>query len=377
MENGHVFIPEGISVYGGLEAPNYHKNVANDYAQIKAANLYWHANTIRLQVAETDLFANVPSTQPYNIRFLSALKDQVNYASSLGMVVVINDQTEFTSKTVSPTTMSQQFWAVMADQFRNRPNVIFDIFNEPRLTSAVGTNPLTADVPYNSFVANQLVTTPPQPSKLSSDQAWTLWRNGGWVDGIDYVGMQDLVDEIRDAHAPNIIWAEGTYDARRLPPSQYLLNGTNLVYSIHHPNLNSPQSWRRIGDLAATHPVVEGEWAQYESKWAECYSKAYINAPKYLDFLQRHHIGVIAWSLQENSLLKGTRADGQPTNLNTNEDSPNASDLSTPDKLGTNYNCDTRYGQGVGQLLQDYFAKNSVPYSTSTQLLPESQQKTL
>ena len=45
---GSPYIPEGISVYGGLEDTDYAENLANIDAQIKAAAAYWHTNTIRL-----------------------------------------------------------------------------------------------------------------------------------------------------------------------------------------------------------------------------------------------------------------------------------------------------------------------------------------
>ena len=94
------------------------ENVANIDAQIIAAAKYWHANTIRLQIAESNLFNNTTSGKTYNNKFLQAILSQVNLARSLNMAVVLNDQTEFTSNTPGPTAMTAKFWKVMSRAFK-------------------------------------------------------------------------------------------------------------------------------------------------------------------------------------------------------------------------------------------------------------------
>lgn len=357
LSSGKTYVPEGISVYGGLEGRYYRKNTANTYAQIKAAAKYWHANTVRLQVAESNMYPGVGKTTDYNRQFLSDLVNQVDYAHKFGLDVVVNDQTEFTSNTPSPTNLTLQFWRLLADRFKADHFVIFDIFNEPRLVSldAAYYKPVPQRLyrllNYSNPDANNYSS-----GKLTTNQAWRIWRDGGQLDGVEYRGMQSVVSTIRHQGAPNLIWVEGTYGAHRLPPKRYLLSGSNLVYSIHHPNLNRPSSWRSIGTLAAIKPVVEGEWAQYQSAWAECFTRAYQNAPRYLDYLNSHHIGVIAWSLQANSLLRG-RGNLQPSNLNGGKVPKRAVALRQPNRLKPNYTCTARqHGQGIGRLLQKYFA---------------------
>jgi hypothetical protein len=360
--SNEIYTPEGISIYGGLEAPNYLKNPANVYAQIKAAAVYWHSNTVRLQVAESDLFSHLKKGQTYNPTFIKDLNGQVNYASSLGMAVVINDQTEFTNKTRSPTKETVNFWKIVASRFKSSPDVIFDIFNEPRLVSTkVRTGPTAFNNKLPPFLGHLIDQN--TGKQLKSNQAWQIWQKGGTLSGKKYVGMQTLVNTIRNEHASNLIWVEGTYGARLLPPFKYLLTGSNLVYSLHHPDLNNPKSWQQIASLSARRPVVEGEWAQYESGWAECYSDAYKNTPRYLGYLKTHGVGIIAWSLQGNSLLEGAPGLGQPTNLNTRRDPGSPKDMKKPDRLMPNYDCDSDYGEGAGLLIKDYFYKNSIQYN--------------
>ncbi len=308
------------------------------------------------------MFTNIPYGQKYNTNFLALLNSEVDYAHSLNMAVVINDQTEFTNNSPSPTNQTAKFWQIIANQYKSKSYVIFDIFNEPRVVTA------QPDYTPNKLRQAHILLTYPQATehrasnRLSVSQVWGIWKNGGVVNGVNYLGMQDIVNTIRLEDAHNIIWIEGAYGARKLPPNNsYLLNGSNLVYDIHHPDLNVKTSWNRIGSLSQIRPVVDGEWAQYQSDWAECYSDAYTNAPAYLSFLESHNIGVIAWSLQADSLVTG---DGrvQPNNLNTLSDPLKASDLRYPSNIRPNYSCDPGgHGQGVGELLQEYFNKNSKP----------------
>jgi hypothetical protein len=200
---------------------------------------------------------------------------------------------------------------------------------------------------------------------MSQKEIWQIWKNGGQVGGVAYVGMQNLVDQIRSRGVANLVWVEGPYSAKVLPARKYLIKGINIVYSIHHPNLNNPASWTRIATLATNHAVVDGEWAQYQSTWAECYSDAYTNAPRYLSFLAQHNIGVIAWSLQANSLLSGKPSDA-PTNTNTSDDPQQASALKSPNKILPDYSCKDHFGQGVGQLIQSYFVQNSTQHDLSS-----------
>jgi hypothetical protein len=361
--SGQLYIPEGISVFGGLEDTDYTENLANDDAQIVAAAQYWHANTIRLQVAESNLFTHLTSGKTYNDKFLQTIVNQVDLVRSLGMVAVINDQTEFTSKVPGPTNVTSKFWSVMAQTFGNQPYVIFDLFNEPRIEGA--SKPAKQSSPFATYRLVgplRVKRSGRRNTQPISINIWNLWKNGGRIDGVSYVGMQTLVDQVRGYGVSNLIWVEGPNEARLLPSGGYLIKGSNLVYSIHHPNLNNPSSWNQISNLSSIAPVVDGEWAQYASTWAECYSRAYTNAPKYLNFLLKHNVGVIAWSLQANSLVRGNIFK-QPHNTNTPSDPKDAAELKVPTKLSKNYTCGDEYGQGVGQLLQTYFSQNSARFN--------------
>jgi hypothetical protein len=364
--SGRTYVPEGISMYGGLEDTNYNEYTQNDDAQILAAAKYWHANTIRFQVAESNLFKHVSLGKSYNTTFLAAVKKQVDFARSLHTAVVINDQTEFTSRIPGPTQTTVRFWNIMAQTFGSDPDVIFDLFNEPRIANLSGLlfnsdeNPLfhLLDKPASEALSSK-------HDKISPATVWHIWKYGGTINSVSYVGMQSLVNDIRERQVSNLIWVEGPYMARMLPPSKDLLTGSNIIYSIHHPNLNKPSSWKAIGKLAKIRPVVDGEWAQYESLWPECYSEAYATTPKYLNYLHKQSIGIIAWSLQQDSLLQGSDY-RRPTNTNVPSDPTQASDLRKPNSMTADYSCDARSGEGAGQQVMTYFNNYGQRYSPFT-----------
>lgn len=370
--DGKVYIPEGISIYGGLEDSNYMGNVANDDAQIEAAAKYWHVNTIRLQVAESNLFTNSTPGKTYNENFLKELIKQVNLIRSLHAVAVINDQTEFTTRLRNPTETTVKFWRVMDATFGNHPYVIFDLFNEPSLDTFGGasykqsaSSPRAREI-LKLLTKPTIITTSPKERVMKPRDVWNVWQYGSVVSGVRYVGMQTLVNQIRAQGVNNVIWVEGPYIAKALPKGQHLLKGSNIVYAFHHVNLNWAASWNAIGNLAKTHAVVDGEWSQYRSSWAECYGRAYTNVPDYLGYLQKHHVGIIAWSLQADSLVQARNGNTHPTNGNIASDPHQASALRTPDKLLPDYSCTNRFGQGAGQLIMTYFSHNGAKYSPFT-----------
>ena len=359
---GSPYIPEGISVYGGLEDTDYAENLANIDAQIKAAAAYWHTNTIRLQVAESNLFVGLKKGQQYNPKFLNEIKREVTLARSLNQAVVINDQTEFTNNAPAPTVMTVKFWQIMSETFGNQPYIIFDLFNEPRLDGQTVRQSSVQNKLIGRFLVRKFIRYSPKHhhKRPVKNSIWQIWKYGGTVDDAQYVGMQTLVNQIRAKGANNLIWAEGLFWGQALPPDQYLLSGSNIEYAYHHINLNHASDWTFIGRLSSQRPVVDGEWSQYQSPWQECYARAPETTPKYLAYLKAHGIGLIAWSLQAGSLLKGNPSI-VPANNNSPADPKSASQLQTPSRFDSRYRCDNQFGQGAGELIKRYYSQNSVP----------------
>jgi hypothetical protein len=316
---GVRYVPYGISVIGleqrdGL-TPRIEHAVENEIA---AATGPWHANTIRLQVA-----AWLSRRNPQ--AFWRVLDREVEQISCAGDVVVLNDNSLFTTHEHNPTALDQAFVAQLAARYRNRNNVIIDPFNEPHLGG-----------------------DPRQP--IQGARMWRLWRSGGWVDGRRYVGMQSLINVIRRAGDHNPLWIEPPHWSNAFDRlDRYPLRGRNLVIEFHHPNLSRSYEWDRM--LRPTRqPRVEGEESQYAAlRRPECDPTAYRTLPRLLRLLVRYGDGLMAWTLEPGVLVAPARGQSPPMDTIPGWYPATEAALTRPNALRRNYNC-TAQGQGMGEL---------------------------
>ena len=279
QSNGRLYLPLGATV-SGLEHPNWSAFAGSDIAEIDAA-VAWCMNTVRLQVSEQHV---------NDSGFLAALRSDVRHAETLGLVVVINDNDEWDSPdTPMPTARTKRFWKIVAPIYKRDPQIVFDIFNEPR-----------------------------------SHPGWACWHDGGracvkakgWR-GI--VGMNTLAKYVRGL-APNLLWIDGpgtqldratrTVSGGADPAvtsslaivKRWPIYGVRpMMYSIHHPNgPHTIANWRtQFAWLAEQRyaPVVDGEWTNFAAHRGECWSDAPQKVPDFLRYLERLHIGMTVWQL--------------------------------------------------------------------------------
>ena len=344
---GARFMPYGVSIVSGPQTINWRTTQRAAAAQIVASSRYWHANSVRLQASESLLFDQPTPGRSYNVPFARAVDQLVCQIIGQRQIPVLNDTTIFTTLERGPGPRTVRFWRFMSRRYKNLP-VIFDLFNEPKVTM-----------------------TPRTRAYLAQSHAWRVWRSGGRVSGMRYVGMQDLVDAIRSQGATNIIWAEEPYYleanlARLELLPGYRLRGGNIVYAFHKPDMQpASRSFRGVQSATADRiPLVNSEWGQFaatDRPWM-CQSDAYRTVPAYLRYLRRSGIGMLAWSLQPGALVKGVRGkdtvhDGLDTRFTTDP-----LELARPTEMRSSYGCTAAArGQGAGRLVMDYFARYSVP----------------
>ena len=146
----------------------------------------WCADTVRLQLDQDNLLS--PGGTGLNRSYLAAIETEVAAAEQHHLVVVLNDNTEFGPPAVSraqkgPTPATEVFWKDLAAVYGHDPQVIFDLFNEPR-AYAPGMPPA---------------------------QMWQLWDDGGVFRGVSYpFGMAGLARYVRSTlGARNLFWIEG------------------------------------------------------------------------------------------------------------------------------------------------------------------------
>ncbi len=284
---GKVFTPYGITVPGLANDPGWAGSVSTDETKIRAAVQYWCVNTIRLQVSQDNLIGDTGSSPP-DQAYLTAIKTEVSLAESLGLVVVLNDQTETApvrdSYQQGPTPGTETFWKDLIPDFGSDHQVIFDLFNEPS---------------YNQGT--------------TQSQEWSLWHIGGTYQGATYIGMAKLAADLRAADTSTLFWAEGpAYASTFAGMERYnaVLSTSNLLYAVHHPagDQNSSVWYDDFGYLINTGvaPVVDGEWTNYEpfpAANSECWTDAPTQVPAYLSYLADHGIGMTAYQLAPGLLI--------------------------------------------------------------------------
>lgn len=311
---GQRYIPYGLNVTG-LAHPLGPNTLSEDENIIHAAATYWCANTVRLQIGQDYTIDSSGHTIKSE---LSAIATEVHYAESLGLLVVLNCQTQTgpqrQTQEFMPTERTIAFWDSLSYWYKSDPNVIFDLFNEP-----------------------------------SYAPTWQNWRTGGTLHGVKYLGMQTVAARVRDHDgAPNLFWIEGLQVGGSLQYAwQYRLSGVYpLMYSEHRPAQPYDSTrWYSLFGYLAKHklaPVVAGEEADYartNADWA-CWDNAPQSYPAFLNYLGDHQIGGIFTKLIDGQLIE-------------------SSNVNDPTRFKLNWSCTTGLDQGAGQVIQDWMKQHN------------------
>ena len=135
--NGQAFVSYGTTV-PGLQFLDWRTFAQVDLDKIEATAQSWCANTVRLQLNQDNLVS--PDGTGLDRAYLTAIETEVTAAEQHHLVVVLNDNTEFGPPAVSraqkgPTPATEAFWKDLAAVYGHDPQVIFDLFNEPRTYS--------------------------------------------------------------------------------------------------------------------------------------------------------------------------------------------------------------------------------------------------
>jgi hypothetical protein len=328
---GQPFVSYGTTV-PGLQFGDWRRFREVDLEKIAATADYWCANTVRLQLNQDNLLP--PDGTGYDPAYLAAIESEVAMAEHYHLVVVLNDNTEFASPPVrsvqrGPTGPTQAFWRVLAGLYGNDPQVIFDLFNEPRTYSP----------------------------GMSQAEEWQLWLHGGLFGGVRYpFGMAELAGYVRNTvHAQNLFWIEGPDNSASfaaMVSQGALLGVSGVVYALHHPAApHDAASWDAdFGSLAGVAPVVEGEWTNYEPEptgkpmppRTSCWADAPTAVPAFLRYLAGHGIGLNVYQLQPGYLIRSYLDLADPTTISA------ATWSCVPNR-------EPQPGQGAGAMVKAWF----------------------
>jgi hypothetical protein len=169
-----------------------------------------------------------------------------------------------------PDENSIMFWQDMATRFKNQPNVIFGLYNEPHDASFA--------------VWHDGGTVADKPAQWNPDKAKVIY---------EAVGMQTLYDTVRATGATNVVTVAGLdwgYDLSGVLQG-YSIAGTNFVYETH-PYANKKDWDKSFGDVSWKHPVYVGEWGFGGHR-----TNNLNYAHSLLNYTQKHHLHWTAWDL--------------------------------------------------------------------------------
>ncbi|HEU5080180.1 MAG TPA: cellulase family glycosylhydrolase [Opitutaceae bacterium] len=252
---------------------------------IRAAVEDWKANAIRLPVKESYWFGREKGQSDGGAAYRQLVDESIREITSRGAYVIL-DLHRFGA--VRPEHVD--FWKEAAAVYKNRPGVLFDIFNEPHSIS------------------------------------WEVWRNGGWVEerkkladedtflsaeevartkqGFESPGMQKLVEAIRAVGARNVIIAGGldwAYDLSGVVNGFALHDpsGNGIMYSTHIYNWKRDWAGKVLG-AAERYPIFVGEVGADVKKMtfipADLQEDPYTWVPDMLGLIQQRHFHWTAWS---------------------------------------------------------------------------------
>ena len=333
---GKVFVSYGTTV-SGLQNPNWEASLNLDLQEIAATADDWCANTVRLQLSQDNLLG--PSGTGFNQAYLNAIKAEVLTAESDNLVVVLNDDTEVTAPVwkaeLGPTPGTETFWKDLTKVYDHDPQVIFDLFNEPRMYY----------------------------SGMSAALEWKLWLNGGNFLGAHYpFGMAGLARYVRTTlHAKNLFWIEGprfSFSFAGMLRQGAALKVSGVVYAVHHPAApHDTSGWSADFGYLVTEgiaPVVDGEWTNYEPVPTSgptvvptsCWPDAPTAVPAYLQYLSALGVGLNVYTLQPGYMINSSGNLADPTTINAATWSCQSDQEPQP-------------GQGAGSLVMAWFKQNN------------------
>jgi mannose/cellobiose epimerase-like protein (N-acyl-D-glucosamine 2-epimerase family) len=253
-------------------------------ATVNVAIRDWRANVIRLPLSQDRWFGKAPEQKDEGKAYRRLVKEIVDTCARQGCYVMLDlhwsnagEWGKNIGQRVMPDRNSLAFWKDLARAYRNHPAVLFDLYNEPH------------------------------------DVSWDVWLKGGKVTERDRrsrreltfeaVGMQPLLDAVRQTGAKNVVVAGGldwAYDMSGFLAGKQLADpqGNGVIYANHtYPNKgDTVERWvKKMKAAAKKVPIIVSEFGceagGYRGKGGEQWVRQVLQA------LHEHDWDWIAWDM--------------------------------------------------------------------------------
>ena len=208
----------------------------------------WQVNLIRLPLAQDRWFGKMTNQADGGAAYRALVDKLVDTCAAARVYLDLDLHWSDCGKWINeggklgqhnmPDIHSVDFWQDLATRYRNQPNVIFGLYNEPH------------DVSFAVWRDGGTATD--KPARWNPDQGVVIY---------EAVGLQKLYDTVRSAGATNLVTVSGLdwgYDLSGVLQGCGI-KGANFVYETHpYPN---KLNWdRKFGDVSWKYPVYVGEW---------------------------------------------------------------------------------------------------------------------
>lgn len=251
----------------------------------------WHANIIRLPLAQDRWFGKAAEQKNDATAYRTLVRRIADFCATNNCYLILdlhwsdcNEWGKQIGQHSMPDTNSVEFWKDFAPRFANRPEVIFDLYNEPH------------------------------------DVSWKVWRDGGIVTDkpnvrsqmhdpktFQAVGMQTLLDTVRAAGATNVVIAGGldwAYDFSGILNGYQLSDplGSGVIYANHcYDNKDETvDTWaKNLEAAAAKLPVIVSEFGGHAGPGKVDPSDNWLQ--HVIRELEAHQWSWVAWDLHTHA----------------------------------------------------------------------------
>jgi hypothetical protein len=244
----------------------------------------WKVNLIRLPLAQDYWFGKTTNQTDGGAAYRALVDKLVDTCAAARVYIDLDLHWSDAGKWVNeggksgqhsmPDKNSVTFWQDLAVRYKNQPNVIFGLYNEPR------------DVSFAIWRDGGMVTE--KPDRRKTGQAKVVY---------EAAGLQKLYDTVRAAGATNVVTIGGLdwgYDLSGVLRG-YAIKGSNLIYETHP--YQEKKDWdKSFGDPSWKYPVYMGEWGfPVRSTNGLDYARSLMK------YAQKHKLHWTAWDMHTNA----------------------------------------------------------------------------
>lgn len=244
----------------------------------------WHANFIRLPLNQDRWFGKASDSTGDGTSYRQLVDEAVDAASKRGAYILLDlhwsDMGEWgdsIDQHALPDAHSLEFWKAVSARYANRPAVLFDLYNEP------------------------------------IEAGWDVWRNGGPVTETykgkartyRAVGLQQLLDAVRESGARNAVVAGGLGYASRLDgAAEHPLSdptGNGVIYANHfYPGWEPVAAWEaRMVEASKKLPLLIGEFGSSQVQSPLDFAQRRV--AQVIHVLDKHHWNWVAWCMHPSA----------------------------------------------------------------------------